>query len=120
VPREIDEGYSDEPPRSRGRGREDEYDDDPGERRPNIPNYLVQSILVTLCCGCGLPFGIVAIVNAAQVNSKLSAGDIAGARRASDSAKMWSWIGFGVGIVTQLIAVGIQVAVGGLAGARAR
>ena len=37
-----------------------------------IPNYLVQAILVTLCC-C-LPFGIVAIVYAAQVNSKLDRG----------------------------------------------
>ena len=36
-----------------------------------VPNYLVQSILVTLFC-C-LPFGIVAIVYAAQVNGKLQA-----------------------------------------------
>lgn len=39
-----------------------------------IPNYLVQAILVTLCC-C-LPFGIVSIVYAAQVNTKVKAGDI--------------------------------------------
>src|SRR5438093_12052328 len=31
-----------------------------------VPNYLIQAILVTLCC-C-LPFGIPAIVYAAQVN----------------------------------------------------
>jgi ABC-type arginine/histidine transport system permease subunit len=66
-----------------------------------IPNYLVQSILVTLCC-C-LPFGIVAIIFAAQVNSKLAAGDVAGAREASGNAKRWCWIAFGVGIVLQLI-----------------
>jgi len=42
-----------------------------------IPNYLVQSVLVTLCC-C-LPLGVVAIVNSAQVDSRLAAGDIAGA-----------------------------------------
>ena len=40
-----------------------------------IKNYLVESILVTICC-C-LPFGIAAIVFAAQVNGKLQAGDIA-------------------------------------------
>ena len=66
-----------------------------------IPNYLVQSILVTLCC-C-LPFGIVAVVYAAQVNGYLRTGDVAGAKSASNSAKMWSWIAFGIGITFQLI-----------------
>ena len=60
-----------------------------------VPNYLVQAILVTvLCC---LPFGIVSIIYAAQVNSKLAIGDIAGATQSSRSAKMWAWIGFGIG-----------------------
>ena len=38
-----------------------------------VPNYLVQAILTTLFC-C-LPLGIVSIVFATQVNSKLSVGD---------------------------------------------
>ena len=87
---------------------EGEYDDRGPRRRPNIPNYLVQAILVTLFC-C-LPFGIVSIVYASQVNSKLAAGDIAGAREASDKAKMWSWISFGVGIPAVIISIIIQVA----------
>lgn len=62
-----------------------------------VPNYLVQSILVTLCC-C-LPFGIVAIVFAAQVNSKLAAGDVAGAQAASRNARMWCWIAFAAGLI---------------------
>jgi hypothetical protein len=62
-----------------------------------IPNYLIQSILVTLCC-C-IPLGVVAIIFAAQVNSKLAAGDIAGAREASANAKKFCWIGFIVGLV---------------------
>lgn len=66
-----------------------------------MPNYLVQSILVTLCC-C-LPFGIVAIIFAAQVNSKLATGDYAGAVEASGKAKMWCWIAFGLGIVAILL-----------------
>ena len=66
-----------------------------------IPNYLVQSILVTICC-C-LPLGVVAIVFAAQVNSKLAAGDIAGARDASAKAKMFCWIAFGLGLVLSII-----------------
>ncbi len=45
-----------------------------------IPNCLVQAILVTaFCC---LPFGIVSIVFAAQVNGKVAAGDVRGARGA--------------------------------------
>ncbi|MDB6112163.1 MAG: Interferon-induced transrane protein [Pedosphaera sp.] len=75
-----------------------------------VPNYLVQAILCTLCC-C-LPFGIVAIVYAAQVNGKLQAGDYAGAVEASRKAKMWCWIAFGVGLVTGVIGVIIQLAVG--------
>ena len=65
------------------------------------PNYLVQSIIVTLCC-C-LPLGIVAIVFSAQVNSKFAAGDMAGAAEASNKAKLFCWIGFGLGIALQLI-----------------
>jgi hypothetical protein len=67
----------------------------------NIPNYLVHSILVTLCC-C-LPCGIVAIVYAAQVNPKQTAGDHAGAQSASDSAKMWCLIGFVPGVIIYVL-----------------
>ena len=42
-------------------------------------NKLVWSILVTIFC-C-LPFGIVAIIKSAEVNSKWAAGDRAGASR---------------------------------------
>jgi len=70
----------------------------------STPNYLVQAILVTLCC-C-LPFGIPAIVYAAQVNGKLSAGDALGAMEASRKAKMWCWISFGLGVASNVI-VGI-------------
>lgn len=59
-------------------------------------NYLVESILVTLFC-C-LPFGIAGIVNAASVESKFNAGDVAGSHRASAEAKKWMQVGFWVGI----------------------
>ena len=75
---------------------------------PDIPTYLAQAILTTLCC-C-IPFGIVAIVYAAQVSSKLSRGDYEGARRSSDSAKMWCWIAFGVGLCVRLLVVFGQMA----------
>ena len=63
-----------------------------------IPNYLISSILVTLCC-C-MPFGIVALVFSAQVNSKLAAGDVAGAQAASNSAKTWNLVAFLAGLLT--------------------
>ena len=62
----------------------------------SVPNYLVQSILLTIFC-C-LPLGIVAIVFAAQVNSKLALGDFYGAQEASNKAKMWCWWAFGLGL----------------------
>ena len=73
---------------------------------PAIPNHLVGAILTTIFC-C-LPFGIVSIVYAAGVNSKVAAGDIAGARAASDKAKTWMWVAFGCGIVSIIISIIIQ------------
>jgi hypothetical protein len=64
----------------------------PSGYRPEVPTYLFQSIAVTLLC-C-LPLGLVAIYYAAQVNSKLAAGNIPGAQQASGSARMWCWIAF--------------------------
>jgi hypothetical protein len=66
-----------------------------------INNYLVPAILVTLCC-C-LPGGVVAIIYAAQVNTKLQTGDVAGAEAAAKNAKMWCWIGLGGGVVVAVI-----------------
>jgi hypothetical protein len=73
----------------------------------HVPNYLVQAILVTLFC-C-LPFGIVSIVYAAQVNSKLAAGDYAGALDASQKAKTWSLWSFGIGLVFGLAYFGLII-----------
>jgi hypothetical protein len=61
-----------------------------------IPNYLDQAILVTIFC-C-LPFGIPAIVFAAQVNKKLAIGDYDGALKNSKKAKTWCWISCWVGL----------------------
>jgi hypothetical protein len=62
-----------------------------------VPNYLIQEILTTVFC-C-LPFGIVSIVYAAQVNGKVVAGDRAGALESSRNARTWAWIAFGAGLV---------------------
>lgn len=88
------------------------------QQMQQVPNYLVQAILVTLFC-C-LPFGIVGIVFAAQVNSKLALGDYDGAVQASQAAKKWSWISFGCGLgvylaIFLLYAIMIALAVSGAA-----
>jgi hypothetical protein len=67
----------------------------------HVPNYLVQAILVTLFC-C-LPFGIVSIVFAAQVNARLAGGDLAGALSASNSARIWCWVSFICGLLPILL-----------------
>jgi hypothetical protein len=72
----------------------------PVQLRPHVPNYLVPAILSTICC-C-LPFGIVAIVFAAQVNAKLQAGDMQGAMQASQRAKIWFWVAVLCGLISTL------------------
>lgn len=74
----------------------------------NIPNYLVWAIVATvlafcLCCVVGAIPGIVAIVFATQVNSKIAQGDIAGAQRASSQAKLWCWVTTGLAIFGLLL-----------------
>jgi len=70
-----------------------------------IPNYLTQSILVTLFC-C-VPFGIVAIVNASRVNTRAMAGDVEGARDASENAYKWVIISLVCGLLVILINVAL-------------
>jgi Interferon-induced transmembrane protein len=65
----------------------------PSHAAGSVPNHLVWAIVSTLCC-CW-PMGIVAIVYAAQVDSKLAGGDYEGAVASSNNAKLWSWISFG-------------------------
>ena len=82
------------------------------EGRPDIPNYLIPAILVTiLCC---MPTGIVSIVYAAQVNGKIQAGDIDGAIRTSKAAKTWAWVSFGLGLGILVLYAFIGVAAFGI------
>lgn len=66
-----------------------------------VQNNLAQSILVTLCC-C-MPLGIVAIIYSAQVNGKLAAGDVEGARESAKNAQTWAYWAFGLGIFAGII-----------------
>jgi hypothetical protein len=55
-----------------------------------VPNNLVLAIISIVCC---LPLGIPAIIFATQVNSKVAAGDIAGAQESAAKAKKFAIIG---------------------------
>jgi len=78
-----------------------------GGRAQQINNGLVPAILATIFC-CPIP-GIVAIVYAAQVSGHTQQGDIRRAQDAANSAKTWTWVAFGLGLVFVLIQVLIGV-----------
>jgi hypothetical protein len=65
-----------------------------------VPNNLVIAIISIFCCW---PLAIAAIIFATQVNSKVAAGDIAGAQEASAKAKKFSYIAIGIGVAFYLI-----------------
>ena len=70
--------------------------------------YLMEAIVATLLC-C-LPFGIVAIVYAAQVDSMFNAGDYQGAQKASHSAKTWYHVALISGLVVGVVYITSKVA----------
>jgi hypothetical protein len=74
-----------------------------------VPNYLVPAILSIICCW---PLGIPAIVFATQVNKKIEAGDIQGAEDSSKKAKMFGFIGIGVGILTWIVSIILGISFG--------
>ena len=90
----------------------------PGPMQPPMfgappDNHMVWAVLATvLCC---LPFGIVAIVYASQVNSKFNAGDYMGAQASARSAKTWCWVSLICGLVATVIYLGLM-AIGAAAG----
>lgn len=86
---------------------------------PAVSNNLVWAILSTLFC-C-LPLGIVSIIHAAKVNGLLVAGDISGAREASEKAKkwaIWSAIAFVVVVVLYIVLAIVLGGFGALSGSQ--
>ncbi len=67
------------------------------------------AIVATLCCFCP-PVGIVSLVFALQVPGKLKSGDIAGAQRASSSAKTWGIVAIILGLIINSIGLVIAIA----------
>lgn len=82
----------------------------------DIPTYLWQSIVcMILCC---LPLAIPALIFSTKVKPAIEMGRLDEAREASKKAKMWCWIAFGVGLVVQVLYLGL-IAVGAMAEAGA-
>nr|WP_294492965.1 CD225/dispanin family protein [uncultured Mediterraneibacter sp.] len=82
------------------------------DKQINWVPYLVLSIISTICC-C-IPFGIVAIVYSAKINSSVTTGDLAGAEKAAKTARIWIIVAFVVGFLANLI---LAISYGGLIGA---
>ncbi len=92
------------------------YSGDPqgggGFNNPGPPpnNNLVWGILTTiLCC---LPFGIVSIIKATQVNTLWAQGQPAAAQESADAAKKWAIIAAIVGVVVGILYFVLVVALG--------
>jgi hypothetical protein len=78
-----------------------------------VQNYLIPAILSTIFC-C-LPLGVVSIIFATQVNSKVAAGDMVGAAEASKKAKMFMFIAVGLGLLSWVCAIILWIFAFGLA-----
>lgn len=62
--------------------------------------YLVVSIISTLCC-C-IPFGIVAIVFSAKINSAVTSGNMEEAKKAAKTAKIWIIVAVIAGLIANI------------------
>ncbi len=92
-----------------------------------VPNYVVDlvlaivSLVFSFFCGwCGLPLAIPALIFAIQVNNKVAAGDIQGARDASKKSKIFSFIAIGIAVILWIIVILYYILVIGLAVSQTR
>src|SRR5205814_8190112 len=70
-----------------------------------VSNHIgmaIASLVVGLFCGCvGVIPGVVAVIMASQVNSKLGQGDLLGAQASAKNARTWAIVAFVVaGVIT--------------------
>lgn len=71
-------------------------------RNVEVKNHMVGAILQLVVC---LPAGIIPLIYANKVNSRLAQGDVAGAQEASKKAKFW--INLGTWVVGTVIVLWI-------------
>jgi hypothetical protein len=96
-PEEVQPGDAPAPTQTRAPGAGSPRGGAPRRRalRESIPTYLGPAILSCLWC---IPFGVVAIVYAAQVGGRLDERDQRGAHQYSANARLWCWLSFGLGL----------------------
>ena len=85
------------------------YQQNQGDTVNWVP-YLVLSIISTLCC-C-IPFGIVAIVFSAKINSAVTAGNIEEAKKAAKTAKIWIIVAVAAGLLASIAYLVISALIG--------
>jgi hypothetical protein len=71
------------------------------------PSYLAWAIVATVLFF--LPFGVVSIVFASQVNGRYRSGDYAGAQESSRKARTWALWSTVVGVVLWIALVALAV-----------
>ena len=64
----------------------------------SIDNHLVLAVLTTVFC-C-LPFGIISIIYAVQVNSAMAVDNFELAKVNSEKAKFWGMLALGIGVIS--------------------
>jgi succinate dehydrogenase/fumarate reductase cytochrome b subunit len=82
-------------------GQTVEQVDEPRKVVVKPDNNMLMAILTTICC-C-VPFGIVAIIKASQVNNLFAMKQYEAAQASADEAKKWSYIGIGVGLLIGIV-----------------
>ena len=85
------------------------YQQDQGDTVNWVP-YLVLSIISTLCC-C-IPFGIVAIVFSAKINSAVTSGNMEEANKAAKTAKIWIIVAVVAGLIVNIAYLVITAMIG--------
>ncbi|MEP0814838.1 MAG: CD225/dispanin family protein [bacterium] len=79
-----------------------------GAPPPQVKNWLVEAIIATICC-C-VPLGVVSIIFAAQVNTKLAQGDYAGAVSSSNNARLFFILALVLGLIANIAAFALNFA----------
>lgn len=79
---------------------------EPASQEPCPPTNLVWAILA--CVFCCIPFGIVGIIYASKVSKCYFAGDLVGAKRASETGAWWIIAAMVIGVVWRPIVMSLM------------
>ena len=107
--RQLWKGRDPTPGAPTGPGAHLGQDTAPAAEIPRVPSYLGWSAALLACCWPAFPAGIVAVVYSGRTESRLAAGDTAGARVASQKARTWCWVTFWAGLALWVTAVALLI-----------